>query len=826
VAIDTKTLSEAAGSAGALVQPKYGAGDKCPDCGSVMMRMPTGEVACPSCGYGSKKAVGFMVEAKDAGTFEVKEAANGTLIIEGYASTWGKDRDGDTIDRKAFDESLPAYLADNPVLLLDHDRTKVLGAVLKAWTDEIGLRIRGSVPRPETGEESWKLTAYNDIKRGLRRALSVAGVFIRGEKSARKHIERVDLYEISNIAVPSNPKALFQVVEEKGLTFWDEKTIEEAEKAQDTADNRRQWAKEGKALPDGSFPVLRCGSGPFTVGAAIRRMGSGNADKSRIKAHIIRRAKTLGCVGQLPDDWNVGKSAPAPGDEPCEDCPDGEQKSDGGSGPVLQNRAIKSQEEAIDVAGENGTEGAVGTKAAPDDKANGDGGSNGAKTVTLSEDDYKSLKSGHESFMELKRKQEVEQTAEHIANQRIEAEQKAAAKAEADKKAFYEEVAKAVDAKVNGMRSGRKFAQPPSAGGVQGWGGRQPVTEKGESMINLLYRKAQGDPEARTSLIEMSQKAAAEYGEKALSEATGSSGYLVPPQYWQQGIAEYRIAAARVRQLCRVINGITSNLVYIPRETGIATVGWTAENAPKPSTDQTFGQLAVNIFTLAGISKISNQLLEDSTPAVDQIVRADLGRLLGQAEDIAFLVGTGAGQPTGILNTAGILSGALGAATIADAIASAIAAIQANYFGDPEAIVINPKHLNVMRTAKDSNNRYIFEPAFFMGNSPVNRAFMENSGNLGGGFTGFPSQGGPQGTVWGLPLYADANLPAPTNLGNIIVGAFSEAYVLERTGVTIDVSSEAGTSFEQNQTWFRGEERLGFTAARQPTAFYAITTIP
>jgi HK97 family phage major capsid protein/HK97 family phage prohead protease len=766
-----------------------------------------------------------MVEAKDAGTFEVKEAANGTLIIEGYASTWGKDRDGDTIDRKAFDESLPAYLADNPVLLLDHDRTKVLGAVLKAWTDEIGLRIRGSVPRPETGEESWKLTAYNDIKRGLRRALSVAGVFIRGEKSARKHIERVDLYEISNIAVPSNPKALFQVVEEKGLTFWDEKTIEEAEKAQDTADNRRQWAKEGKALPDGSFPVLRCGSGPFTVGAAIRRMGSGNADESRIKAHIIRRAKTLGCVGQLPDDWNVGKSAPAPGDEPCEDCPDGEQKSDGGSGPVLQNRAIKSQEEAIDVAGENGTEGAVGTKAAPDDKANGDGGSNG-KTVTLSEDDYKSLKSGHESFMELKRKQEVEQTAEHIANQRIEAEQKAAAKAEADKKAFYEEVAKAVDAKVNGMRSGRKFAQPPSAGGVQGWGGRQPVTEKGESMINLLYRKAQGDPEARTSLIEMSQKAAAEYGEKALSEATGSSGYLVPPQYWQQGIAEYRIAAARVRQLCRVINGITSNLVYIPRETGIATVGWTAENAPKPSTDQTFGQLAVNIFTLAGISKISNQLLEDSTPAVDQIVRADLGRLLGQAEDIAFLVGTGAGQPTGILNTAGILSGALGAATIADAIASAIAAIQANYFGDPEAIVINPKHLNVMRTAKDSNNRYIFEPAFFMGNSPVNRAFMENSGNLGGGFTGFPSQGGPQGTVWGLPLYADANLPAPTNLGNIIVGAFSEAYVLERTGVTIDVSSEAGTSFEQNQTWFRGEERLGFTAARQPTAFYAITTIP
>jgi HK97 family phage prohead protease len=826
VAIDTKTLSEAAGSAGALVQPKYGAGDKCPDCGSVMMRMPTGEVACPSCGYGSKKAVGFMVEAKDAGTFEVKEAANGTLIIEGYASTWGKDRDGDTIDRKAFDESLPAYLADNPVLLLDHDRTKVLGAVLKAWTDEIGLRIRGSVPRPETGEESWKLTAYNDIKRGLRRALSVAGVFIRGEKSARKHIERVDLYEISNIAVPSNPKALFQVVEEKGLTFWDEKTIEEAEKAQDTADNRRQWAKEGKALPDGSFPVLRCGSGPFTVGAAIRRMGSGNADESRIKAHIIRRAKTLGCVGQLPDDWNVGKSAPAPGDEPCEDCPDGEQKSDGGSGPVLQNRAIKSQEEAIDVAGENGTEGAVGTKAAPDDKANGDGGSNGAKTVTLSEDDYKSLKSGHESFMELKRKQEVEQTAEHIANQRIEAEQKAAAKAEADKKAFYEEVAKAVDAKVNGMRSGRKFAQPPSAGGVQGWGGRQPVTEKGESMINLLYRKAQGDPEARTSLIEMSQKAAAEYGEKALSEATGSSGYLVPPQYWQQGIAEYRIAAARVRQLCRVINGITSNLVYIPREP--ESRRWAGRLRTHPSRQPTRPSVSSRSTSLrwpesprfptsssktrrrrwirssAPTSGACSAGRGHSVPRRHRRRPADRNPQHGGHPVWAHWVRPPSRTPSPLRSlrfrptTSVIPKRSSSTPSTSTSCARRRTRTTATSSSPRSSPATRPSTVRSWKTAATS-----------VGASRASRRRADRRARCGG----------------------SRSTRMPTCRRQPTSATSSWARSARRTcwsapGVTIDVSSEAGTSFEQNQTWFRGEERLGFTAARQPTAFYAITTIP
>jgi HK97 family phage major capsid protein len=89
-----------------------------------------------------------------------------------------------------------------------------------------------------------------------------------------------------------------------------------------------------------------------------------------------------------------------------------------------------------------------------------------------------------------------------------------------------------------------------------------------------------------------------------------------------------------------------------------------------------------------------------------------------------------------------------------------------------------------------------------------------------------PAQGGPQGTIWGLPVYEDANLTTAANAGHMIVGAFSESYILERTGVTLDVSSEAGTSFEQNQTWFRGEERLGFTAARQPSSLYVVSQMP
>lgn len=911
MAISEKALTEGPASGGPLVPPKYGVGDSCPHCGFAMARMPSGEIACKNCGHGMKKAVGFVVDqaaSKDA-RWEMKEAQlDGVtgLTIKGYASTWTEDRDGDTVARHAFDATLKSYLEDNPVLLLDHKRDQVLGQITKAATDDVGLAVEAFVPKPDADEEKWKITAYRDIKRGLRKALSIGGVFYRAsEKSARNVIEKVDLFEISNIAVPSNPKSLFRVIAEKGLSFME--TKESAAEINDLPDSDFAFIEpggekdgEGKTTPrslrhfpiqdadhvrnalaragqspfgDKAMPKIRAAAAKFGIDVSEKgakgtpanapaeddqdaddlvhthaKAGGGTEEHSHAdpdpghrhpgllplpegKAATDNEYNEYPPGSQRPGDFRAGDKCPTCG-EPLADTQYGAGLSCKNGHSVGVDETDENDDDTANASrkntplGGNRTMGEeVGTKGA---KSEQEEGAAGAKTVTLSAEEFAAYQADIKAFQDLQRQKQVEETAEAIAAKKLAEQEKAAQLEMESKQAFANEVAQMVEAKMAGSRSGRKYVVPQSGGGLSA---AHEQRQQGSSMIELLYRKSQGDPEARQELREISQKAAAEYGVKALYES-GTSGYLVPPQYMQSGIAEYRIAAAKVRQLCTVIGGIGTNLVYIPRETGIATVGWTAEGAPKPSTDQTMGQLAVNIFTLAGISKVSKQLLDDSSPAVDMLVRKDLGRLLGQAEDIAFLVGTGAGQPTGILNTTGILTGALGTATIADALASGIAAIQANYYGDPEAIVMNPRHLNVIRTAKDSNLRYIFEPSFFAGADPRMRQFMDNNGpggpngNLGGGYSNMPSQGGPQGTVWGLPVYADANLPAVANQGNIIVGAFSEAYILERTGVTIDVSAEAGTSFEQNQVWYRGEERLGFTAARQPTAFYAITTVP
>ena len=64
------------------------------------------------------------------------------------------------------------------------------------------------------------------------------------------------------------------------------------------------------------------------------------------------------------------------------------------------------------------------------------------------------------------------------------------------------------------------------------------------------------------------------------------------------------------------------------------------------------------------------------------------------------------------------------------------------------------------------------------------------------------------------------NLGGGTNESRVIVGDFREALILDRQGITVDESSHV--YFTTNQTVFRAEERVGFTAARTPAAFNVI----
>ena len=298
---------------------------------------------------------------------------------------------------------------------------------------------------------------------------------------------------------------------------------------------------------------------------------------------------------------------------------------------------------------------------------------------------------------------------------------------------------------------------------------------------------------------------------KAMTEGTqAQGGYLVQPS------VERRIVQAReldnvLRALCSKIN-VNTNAVQFDSISLTTSAGWVAELATKPeSTSLALASVTASVFTAAGLATISNQLLADANPAVDGLVTADLAKRLTALEETAFISGSGTNQPLGILNTPGIGATTLTPTTISaaggllDAVLDAILNVQTNH-GQPTAILMHPRTWTRIIKDRNAQGVYTIDAQPTQTNNDFSR----------------PRPAG--GTLFGVRVVLSnripTNLGAGTNESRIIVGDYTEALILDRQGITVDESPHV--YFTSNQTVFRAEMRVGFTAARTPAAFNVI----
>ena len=135
---------------------------------------------------------------------------------------------------------------------------------------------------------------------------------------------------------------------------------------------------------------------------------------------------------------------------------------------------------------------------------------------------------------------------------------------------------------------------------------------------------------------------------------TTAGGFLVGTQNISFiDVLRNRTVAARMG--ATMLPGLDGN-VTIPRQTGAATAVWMANEASTlTESQQTFAQLALSPKTVGAYTEVSRQLMLQSSPAAEGIVTSDLASVAAIAYDLAVIAGSGAsGQPTGIVNTAGI----------------------------------------------------------------------------------------------------------------------------------------------------------------------------
>jgi HK97 family phage major capsid protein/HK97 family phage prohead protease len=141
-----------------------------------------------------------------------------------------------------------------------------------------------------------------------------------------------------------------------------------------------------------------------------------------------------------------------------------------------------------------------------------------------------------------------------------------------------------------------------------------------------------------------------------------TGGNLVATDLLADDFIEFLRNNALMLQLgVRTMPGLVGN-VAIPRRSGVASTYYlSTQTTAITQSESTFDQVTMSPKNLAALSKYSRQTLLQGTPGIEELVRRDLTDGINLAIDLGILNGSGSsGQPTGIMQTSGIGSVAMG----------------------------------------------------------------------------------------------------------------------------------------------------------------------
>lgn len=131
-----------------------------------------------------------------------------------------------------------------------------------------------------------------------------------------------------------------------------------------------------------------------------------------------------------------------------------------------------------------------------------------------------------------------------------------------------------------------------------------------------------------------------------------AGGFLAPDQFGSE-ILKALVQFSPVRSYARVISIGAAEIKY-PKRTASTAATWVGETADRTGSEPAFDQMSIVPHELATFTDISTQLLEDNAYNLEGELAADFGESFGKAEGAAFVLGTGNGQPKGLMKAAGI----------------------------------------------------------------------------------------------------------------------------------------------------------------------------
>jgi len=281
---------------------------------------------------------------------------------------------------------------------------------------------------------------------------------------------------------------------------------------------------------------------------------------------------------------------------------------------------------------------------------------------------------------------------------------------------------------------------------------------------------------------------------KALNEGSGEAGGFLVPEEFRAELLSLALEEAVVRPRATVIP-MASNTIKIPRikDTshasnvhGGVTANWTEEAGSYTASEPDFAQFQLTAKKLTGYTQASDELVQDSAIALESLLINLFGSAIRHFEEKAFIGGTGAGDPEGILNSDALIS-------------------VAKETGQTATTVVYENIIKMYtRMLPSSHNK-----AVWICHPDVLGQLMQMALNVGTGGSAIWVNNAVDSvpmTIFGRPVLLTEHAKTLGTVGDIYYADLSYYYIGDRNGLSI--ASSPHYRFANGETVWRFTERL------------------
>lgn len=295
---------------------------------------------------------------------------------------------------------------------------------------------------------------------------------------------------------------------------------------------------------------------------------------------------------------------------------------------------------------------------------------------------------------------------------------------------------------------------------------------------------------------------------KDLSGGTATAGQeLLPTEFHTDIIDRITADPMALRNKCTLIPVTFRNGTWPVGATGINLTWENSDTNPLTATNPTFSSLNYSVIRLDGYTAIARDLLADTPVNLYGYLVKQYAKAFVKAENLAIMVGTGANQPQGIVNAAGIKSIACANAggtniLTCDDMISLPYSIDVTW-RDGGAYYMNTGAVRQAKLFKDNQGRYLWSNGDVQKGTPPT-------------FNGYP--------VYEFTALFPENLTvnAKATCSEMVFGNLEYYYLFDKGEMGSEINTQSDQAFKNHEALVKMWERIDGKAAI-PAAFALLT---